>query len=154
MLEKYSFPEVNVRLNIKEASVYYSETPINTPDDAVVVMSDILSELDRENLVVVNLDAKSKPINYTIVSIGGLTESVVSVQNVFKVAILSNAANIMLFHNHPSGDVKPSFEDLLATEKIVKAGKLLGVKVLDHIIVGSCNKKHYSIRMEEEKLFE
>ena len=153
MLEKYSFPEVSVRLNIKEASVYYSETPITTPDEAVVVMSDVLSELDRENLAVVNLDTKNKPINYTIVSIGGLAESIVSIQNVFKVAILSNAANIMVFHNHPSGDINPSLEDLMATEKIVKAGKLLGIEVLDHIIVGAFNKNCCSIRMENKELF-
>jgi len=82
------------------------------------------------------LDTKHKVIGINTVSIGNLNSCLVHPREVFKPAILSNTAAIILGHNHPSGDTKPSNEDIEITRRIAEAGKLLSISVLDHIIVG------------------
>lgn len=82
------------------------------------------------------LDVKNRVIGIHTVSIGNLNSAIVSPREVFKAAILANAASIIVGHNHPSGDVTPSPEDIQVTTTLQQAGKLLGIEVLDHIIVG------------------
>jgi DNA repair protein RadC len=106
--------------------------------------------LESENFRVVFLDSKNQIINSKIIFIGTLNESVVHPREIFKSAILENSANIILIHNHPSGDLNPSEEDIKTTKELVKAGEILGIKVLDHIIVG--NNSFFSFL--EEGLFE
>ena len=86
--------------------------------------------------MVILLDRKNAPIGLNTVSIGSLTASVVHMREVFKPAILANAAAILCGHNHPSGDPTPSREDRALTQRLVEAGKLLGIAVLDHIVLG------------------
>jgi len=107
-----------------------------SPEDAARVMADALAMMDREYCCVVNLDNRNRPINYNVVSIGDVNSAIVPIQNVFKSAILSNAAGIMLFRNHPSGELTPSREDEILTEKLIYAGKIMNINVVDHIIVG------------------
>ena len=95
-----------------------------------------LDEEDREHFVSMMLDAKNKVIGIYTVSIGTLCCTVVSPREVFKAAILANAASIIVAHNHPSGDVTPSPEDIQVTATLKQAGKLLDIEVLDHVIVG------------------
>ena len=149
----YQLQEVNVRLCLKEGAVLYSTAPLSHPDAARDVMRDVLKDLDREMVCVVNMDNKMKPINYNVVSIGSIDQSMVPVQNVFKSSILSNAASIMLLHNHPSGDVSPSSPDFDVTKRLVEAGKLMGIPVIDHLIIGGMNGKIYSFRTENPELF-
>ena len=104
-LGDYQLQEVTVRLCLKEGAVLYSTAPLSHPEAARDVMRDVLKDLDREMVCVVNLDNKMKPINYNVVSIGSIDQSMVPIQNVYKSSILSNAASIMLLHNHPSGDL-------------------------------------------------
>src|SRR4029434_9928578 len=92
--------------------------------------------VNREHFVILLLDQKNQVIGLNTVSIGSLTASVVHPREVFKPAILSNASSILLCHNHPSGDPLPSQEDRALTVRLFQAGKLLGIDVLDHIIVG------------------
>ena len=134
--EGYSLKQVRVMLKLCEAEPLYSTEQLKGPDQATEVMADALSRLDREHCCVVNLDSMLRPINFNVVSIGGISRTLVPVQNVFKAAILSNAAGIMLFHNHPSGSLTPSREDVLLTQRLVRAGQLMEIPVLDHIIVG------------------
>jgi DNA repair protein RadC len=82
------------------------------------------------------LDIKNKVIGINTVSIGNLNSSIVHPREVFKPAILSNAASILLAHNHPSGDPEPSREDVAITTRLVEAGKILGIDVIDHLILG------------------
>jgi DNA repair protein RadC len=96
-----------------------------------------LVDADREHFVVFFVDQKNRVIGVHTVSMGSLTASVVHPREVFKAAILANAAAIVCGHNHPSGDVQPSREDRATTKRLVEAGKLLGIEVLDHIIIGS-----------------
>lgn len=101
--------------------------------------------LDRENFVVLLLDTKNKVIGINTVSIGTLNSSLVHPREVFKPAILASAAALILAHNHPSGDPKPSREDIEVTKRLIEAGGLLGIQVLDHIIVGD-----YCVSLKEQ----
>jgi len=95
------------------------------------------------------LDQKNKMIGINTVSMGSLTASVVHPREVFKPAILSNAAALLCCHNHPSGAPQPSREDRALTTRLVDAGKLLGINVLDHIILGDGNESYYSFADEQ-----
>ena len=94
------------------------------------------SQLDREMLVVLLLDGKNQVLGFNVVSIGSLTAALVHPREVFKPVILANAAAVILLHNHPSGSAEPSAEDRALTERLEHAGELLGIRVLDHIILG------------------
>ena len=87
-------------------------------------------------LCVVNLNAKMKPINFNIVSVGNLTQTVADIPFITKSAICSGAASTILLHTHPSGDPTPSREDVELTKRVVEAGKLIGISCVDHVIVG------------------
>jgi DNA repair protein RadC len=93
-------------------------------------------QLDREMFVALLLDGKNQVLGFNVVSIGSLTAALVHPREVFKPVILANAAAIILLHNHPSGSPEPSAEDRALTERLERAGELLGIKVLDHVIVG------------------
>jgi DNA repair protein RadC len=95
-----------------------------------------VTDVDREHFVVLMLDQKNKVVGIHTVSVGSLTASIVHPREMYKVAILSNAASLICGHNHPSGDCQPSREDRALTTRLVEAGKLLGIAVLDHIIIG------------------
>ena len=86
-----------------------------------------------------------QPTHIQLVGMGSINYCPVSIPEIFKAALLSNAANILLFHNHPSGDANPSQEDMQLTKKVVEAGKLLGIPLLDHIILGEADN-FYSFR--------
>lgn len=133
---EYEFPQVEVRLKLKEREVLYSTSPINSPEKAIQVMADVLRDLDREMVCIVNMDIKNRPINFNVVSIGSINGSLVPMQNIFKAALLSNSANIMLLHTHPSGDSEPSPEDDAITYKLAEACKLMDVGFVDHVIIG------------------
>jgi DNA repair protein RadC len=101
-----------------------------------------LEGADREHLIVLLLDNKNRLIGVNTVSIGSLNGAVVHPREVFKPAILSNSAAIILCHNHPSGVSTPSSEDREVTKRAVRAGHILGIRVLDHIIIG--DDEHFS----------
>lgn len=96
----------------------------------------------QENFVVVYLDVKNKIITYKTLFVGTIDKSVVHPREIFKEALLVSSSKVLLIHNHPSGDVTPSDADISVTLKIKEAGKLVGIAVLDHIIVG--NNRHFS----------
>lgn len=149
--KKYRLKEVCIRL--AEGHSLYSDKPLSDPSVALDVMRKELSQYDREVLCVVNLNTKLKPINFHIVSVGSLNQSVAATPNIVKSGILSNAASFMLLHNHPSGDTIPSQEDLMTTRRVIEAGKLIGIPLMDHIIVGS-NENYRSMRQAMDADFE
>lgn len=126
---------VDVQL-VKDKSILYSERTISSPFDAQMLFREIIGEKDREHFAVLCVDTKNRPTHFQVVHIGNLNSAIVSPREVFKVAILANAACVMFFHNHPSGDVAPSTQDIEITERLKDSGDLLGIQVLDHIIVG------------------
>lgn len=126
---------VSIKL-VKETSLLYSERCVRSPKDGYRLLNQILVDKDREHFVVVALDTKNQPVSINICHIGSLNASIVHPREVMKSAILSNAASIIVGHNHPSGKVDPSREDIEVTKRLVEAGKIIGIEVLDHIIVG------------------
>ena len=122
---------------IREGSILYNIRKVGSPSDAVILGRRFLEYADREKLIVCCMDTKNQPLCINVVSIGSLNSSIVHPREVFKVAILSNAASIIIFHNHPSGDTTPSSEDINVTNRLKEAGKLIGIDLIDHIIIGS-----------------
>lgn len=141
--KEFSFEQVSVRL-VKDAPLL-SETAICTPEDAVRVLGDAFQDYDREVVGVVHLRSDNTPINMTIVSMGSLNQSLVHPREILKAAFLSNAASILLFHNHPSGNLTPSRDDIAITGRIQQLCMLAGVPVIDHIILGG-DQSYYSFR--------
>ena len=131
---------------VRESSVLYDIRKISSPNDVVELGKRFLQEEDREKLIVCCIDTKNQPTAINVVAIGTLNNSLVHPREVFKPAILSNSASIILFHNHPSGDTTPSNEDKLITERIKESGEILGIKLLDHIIIG--NNSYKSLKEE------
>lgn len=146
--------KVEVRLKLTEGNGLYSNESIDRAETAVRVMAEAMAGLDREEVCVVNMDGKGHPINFNVVSIGSLNGSIIPMGNVFKTAILSNAASIILMHNHPSSDVSMSKQDENVTKQLMYAGQIMGITVLDHIIVGGMTGECYSLRTHYPELFE
>lgn len=103
---------------VKESSILYNVRKISSPKEAAGLGQRFLEDIDREQVIVCCLDNKNQPVSVNVVSMGTLNSSLVHPREVFKTAILSNAANIILFHNHPSGDPSPSQEDISITKRI------------------------------------
>ena len=125
---------VAIRL-VKEPPLH-SDYPLDNPDAVVKLMADTLKDYDREVFAIVNLQADLRPINVNIVSVGALEQSLVHPREVMKSTILSNAAAVMLVHNHPSGRLTPSREDIAVTDRMGQVCGLLGVRLVEHVIVG------------------
>ena len=101
-----------------------------------------LSRAGQELFIVLDLDTKNRIIDKRLVSMGLLDASLVHPREVFRGAIANSAAAVILAHNHPSGDTTPSAEDLSVTRQLVEAGRILGIRVLDHVIIGRPLPEH------------
>lgn len=126
---------VSVKL-VKESSMLYRERKICSPEDGYNLLQQFLGDVDCEHFVVVCLDTKNQPTSINVCHIGSLNASIVHPRECFKPAILSNAASILVGHNHPSGDPAASREDIDVTSRLKEAGKILGIDLLDHIVLG------------------
>ena len=109
---------------------------VRSAQDVYEAFRERFEPLDREQFVVVLLDGKNRVLGFNVVSTGSLTAALVHPREVFKPAILANAAAVILVHNHPSGDPEPSAEDRAITDRLKHVGELLGIRVLDHLVVG------------------
>ena len=121
---------------VKESSFLYQTRQILSPNDAYEMIKEQLEGLDREQFIIACLNTKNEPTNISVVSVGSLNKAIVHPREVFKTAILSNAASVMAFHNHPSGETTPSQQDIQLTNRLYEAGELLSIKLLDHLIIG------------------
>ena len=131
----YRIPRYRVCL-VREGSHPSEVKSINSPADAYSLLRTYLDGADREHFVAVLVDTKNKVIGINTVSVGALNTTIVHPREVFKPAVLCNAAGVLLAHNHPSGDATPSEDDMKTTRRLRVAGTILGITVLDHIIVG------------------
>ncbi len=153
-MTKYKFKQVDIRLKLSQAKPLYSTEQITTAQKAIEVMAEYLVQMDREYCCVINMDAANHPINFNIVSIGDTNHAPVPIQNLFKSAILSNASSILILHNHTGGSLTPSTFDVDMTLKMVKAGRLMNIPVLDHVIVaGSTYDRCFSFKEQEPDLW-
>lgn len=132
---------------VKERSMLYGTHNISNPTLAANLARTLFQNADREFLIVASLDNKCKPLSLEIVAIGNINTCIVSPREIFKHAIISNAANIIIYHNHVSGECSPSNEDIIVTKRLIEAGELLGIPLLDHIIIGD-SRSYLSLREE------
>ena len=128
-----------VRENAKDEVI-----EVNDPTKIYELVKDELVSSDRERFLSVMLTSKNHLIGVETVSVGSISSAIIKPRDVFKSAILANAAAIILCHNHPSGDLVPSDSDIEITKHLIEAGELLGVRVLDHLIIS--NQGYKSLR--------
>lgn len=126
---------------LREAEIRYTtrrvteSTVILSAEDAAYLVGD-MQELTVEHFVVLVLNMKHRVVCRQTIGIGSIGEVTIHPREVFRAAIMSGGAAVVLIHNHPSGDPNPSGEDLLLTRRMVQAGQLLGIQVLDHVVIG------------------
>lgn len=120
---------------IQSQSKVFSDKPISSPKDVADIFIPLLRDELKEKFIVVCLNSANRIIKQETISIGNLNSSVVHPREIFKVAIDSSSASIILIHNHPSGNPEPSNEDISITKKIVESGKILDIPVFDHLII-------------------
>ncbi len=109
---------------------------ISSPQDAANLVMGEMAFLEQEHLRAILLDTRHRVLEIVTVSVGGLNAASVRMGDMFREAVRSNASALIAVHNHPSGDPTPSAQDVAVTRKMVEAGELLGVKVLDHLVIG------------------
>ncbi len=110
---------------------------ITSPDEAARILMPTLSYLSQEHFCALILDTKRRLIKLSKIAIGALNTAIVYPREVFRPALKANASAIIVAHNHPSGDAQPSEEDIRLTGRLFEAGKILGVDLLDHIVIGA-----------------
>ena len=123
---------------VKEGSTLYETAVIKSPVEVYQAAKQLLAlhEEPEEHFCIFCLNNKNKIVGVHTISIGSLNTSIVHPREVFKAAMLNNASGIICLHNHPSGDPEPSREDIETTKRLVEAGEIMGIKVLDHVIIG------------------
>ena len=134
-----------MELTVREAT----GQPVTRPDMIVPMLKDFLAHYDVEHFVIVLLDGRSRIIDIVIMSKGSINKTLVPVRECFREALMKNAVSMILAHNHPSGDPEPSREDIDVTKRIVDAGKVIGIDILDHIIV----TRNKCVSLRENGLF-
>jgi len=131
---------------LEDYSVARDKPLVKTPDDVVGVVRSRLKGKQKEHFLALLLDTRNQLIKVSEISIGSLDTSVVHPREVFKEAISASAASVIFAHNHPSGDPEASEDDIELTKRLAKAGEIVGIDVLDHIIIG--DKKCLSLKRE------
>ncbi len=133
------------------SSAITHESPIlNSPEAVADFMRSVMDKIhDKEAFVVAFLNTKNRIIDYDEVSLGSISSAVVHPREVFRNAIVNKASSVVICHNHPSGDLTPSKDDMRSTERLKQAGELVGIPVIDHVIVNGLNRnEYYSFRTE------
>lgn len=145
-MEKKPFRLKQVSVRLKAERPLWSETPIKTPMDAARVLKGLIADFDREAVCIINLRNDLCPINFSICSIGTLNMSLAEPRELIKAMCLSNATQVMMIHNHPSGSLDPSRQDVEITDRMCRLGSLLHIPLCDHIIVASGTDEYYSFQ--------
>ena len=125
--------EIGKRLSRRGA---HDKIKVNSPMVIANLMMDEMRYLNKEHFRIAILDTKNQILTIENISVGTLNVSIVHPRDVYHSAIKRNANSIILIHNHPSGDPEPSNEDISITHRLIEVGNLMGIKVLDHIIIG------------------
>jgi DNA repair protein RadC len=129
---------------LEDPSTEGPKMTVKSPEDAIKASKGQLKGKRKEHFLVLCLDTRNHLIKTNTVSIGSLDCSIVHPREVFKEAISSCAASVIFMHNHPSGDPTPSEDDIKLTKRLVEAGEIIGIEVLDHIII--CDRDHLSMK--------
>lgn len=121
---------------VREEGTLYSAVSCDAPEAAAALAHQILMDFDREAMGALLVDVRNRTIGYTVAYVGTLSRTAVEPRGLLVPALLANAAGVVLFHNHPSGDPSPSPEDLAFTRRVAAAAEVLGVRLLDHLVLG------------------
>lgn len=121
----------------RKGSQMFEGRRVRSPEDAANIIRDFIGDSDREKFVVLGLSTKNEPQLLQVVHTGSINASIVHPREVMKALILANCAGCIVLHNHPSNDLTPSPEDIAVTERLVEAGKIIGIDVMDHLILSS-----------------
>jgi len=127
--------EVSRRLQRSVASMA-KPAIVRQGEDVYKLVRGDMEDLDREHFCIVMLNVRNQVIGRELISVGSLDTSIVHPREIFKNCIKKSAAGVILVHNHPSGDATPSDDDVKMTRRLIEAGKILGIRVLDHVIIG------------------
>ncbi len=111
-------------------------TPIDSPEEAARLLTGQLQGLDREHCLLVGVDTRHRPLGIVTVSIGSVDHTFMSPREIYRDAVALGASAVLVAHNHPSGNPEPSTDDVSVTRRLVAAGELLGIDLLDHLVVG------------------
>lgn len=117
---------------------------VKSPEDVIKTARTLLKGKKKEHFLILCLDTRNHLIKTNVVSIGSLDCSIVHPREVFKEAISSSASSVIFIHNHPSGDPTPSDDDIKMTKRLIEAGEIIGIDVLDHIVI--CDREHLSMK--------
>ncbi len=124
-------------LEVREIEYTYDERPkINSMDDVVRIVKPMIADQNKEFFMALYLNTKNGVLKQEVISIGSLNANIVHPREIFKTACMISASSIIVAHNHPSGDPLPSREDIEITKKLHEAGKMMGIELLDHVIIG------------------
>jgi DNA repair protein RadC len=124
-------------IEVREIEYSYEKRPkISSMDDVVKTVKPMIADSNKEFFMALYLNTKNGVLKQEIISIGSLNANVVHPREIFKTACMISAAYIIVAHNHPSGDPTPSREDIEITKKLYEAGKMMGIELLDHVILG------------------
>jgi DNA repair protein RadC len=129
---------------LENSSSEATKITVKSPEDVIKAARNLLKGKKKEHFLVLCLDTRNHLIKTSTVSIGSLDCSIVHPREVFKDAISSSAASVIFIHNHPSGDPTPSEDDIKMTKRLIEAGEIIGIEVLDHIII--CDSEHLSMK--------
>jgi len=124
-------------LEVREIEYTYENRPkINSMEDVVQTVKPLIADQNKEFFIALYLNTKNGIIKQEVISIGSLSANIVHPREIFKTACILSASKIIVAHNHPSGDPMPSREDIEITKKLAEAGKIIGIELLDHVIIG------------------
>lgn len=143
----FKLEKVAVRL-VEEPPLLLAEQ-LNEPEKVVAALAKDMRQYDREVIAIINMHADSKPINMTIASIGQVDAAMACPRDLLKASILSNASGIIMLHNHPSGNLNPSYQDIKLTDQMKVVCDLVGISLLDHIIVGR-DEEFFSFKLNDK----
>lgn len=145
--KEFGLEFVNIRLN--HDRTLFTDKRIDNPDAAVDLLRNEMQYYDREHVIALFMDSANQVLNASICHIGAINKSVAETASILKPALLLNASNFIILHNHPSGNAEPSIDDINVTRKLEIAGKIFDIPLLDHIIVGS-EGRYYSFAKEDK----
>lgn len=141
-----NIPVVSLKL-VRETSLNTDVERLENPKDVHKMLKDVFGNASVENLYAIYLDIMNQPTAISCIAKGTENATVFNPKEMLKIALLSNASKMILVHNHPSGDLTPSYDDIEATYKIMAASELLGIQVLDHLIISA--DEYISMNQEE-----
>lgn len=152
-MQHYDISQVDelkkVYIRLGEDGAVFSDTVIKEPEDAVRAIGKEIRDMDREMIYSINLRQDNTPINVMLAGVGDESSSICSPAGLIRAAILSNATKMILLHNHPSGDLRPSAADIRFADRMIQVCRLHKISLLDSIIVAYGKEKCYSMEKRE-----